>query len=295
MLVILNLFAILTYLSQPGKPSVPVIRKLIQGDTTGIDIVVSYAESTAKIEIQPAPYPVIKNSNKPEIFKDPTIYESDAFYPGNPYSFSYLGKRRGIKYYILEVHPYLYNPIKNKIRYAESIDIKGIEVLKYKKQEDTDTLLVVTPPEFFSQLDYFLFYKKVSGFKVETLIIESDWDTADIRNEIKEIKPDYLILVGDVSKIPAFSELLYIPGIGSNHRFTDLYYACVDSGFMPDMFYGRLSVENTQELSSMISKILNYDSLNSQWRNAAFFMATDDPDPYFYTLSENTQKYSMTI
>lgn len=291
MLILFNLITASLSLLNPGKPSVPIIRKLIRGDTTGIDIVVSYAESTAKIEIQPAPYPVIKNSNEPEIIKDPTVYESDAFYPGSPHSFFYLGKRRGIKYYILEVHPYLYNPVKNKIRYAESIDIRGIEVSKYKKQEDIDTLLIVTPFEFLSSLNYFLFYKRICGFSVETLVTASSWDINDIRNEISLRNPDYLLIIGDISRIPAFSEMLYIPGNGGDHRLTDLYYACSDSDYIPDIFYGRISVDDVNELSDVIDKILNYDSLNYSWRNKAFFMASDDAT--WYTLAEMTQNYSM--
>ncbi len=293
MWILFNLITVSLSLLKPGKPSVPVIRKLIQGDTLGINIVVTYSESTTKIEIPPAPYPVLNKSNKPIIFRDPSVYEKDAFYPERPYKFYYLGRRRGVKYFILEVHPYQYNPVKRTARYARSIDIKGLEAKKLKKQQDKDTLLVVTPPEFLSSLDYFLFYKKVSGFTVETLIVESDWEIADIRSRIIGKNPNYLILIGDISKIPAFSELLYIPGTGSDHRLTDLYYACTDSGFIRDMFYGRLSVENTQELSSVISKIINYDTLNLPWRKAAFFMASNDPA--WYTLAENTQKYSIEI
>jgi hypothetical protein len=291
MWILFNLITTSLSLVNPGKPSVPVIRKLIQGDTTGIDIVVSYAESTAKIEIPPAPYPVLKKSNKPMIFRDPSVYEKDAFYPERPYKFYYLGRRRGVKYFILEVHPYLYNPVKNKIRYAESIDIRGTEVLKYKKQEDKDTLLIVTPLEFLPSLNYFLFYKRICGFSVEILVTDPSWDINDIKNEISLRNPDYLLIIGDISKIPAFSEMLYIPGNGGDHRLTDLYYACSDSDYIPDIFYGRISVDDVNELSDIIDKILNYDSLNYSWGNKAFFMASDDAT--WFTLAEMTQNYSM--
>ncbi|MCK4572422.1 hypothetical protein KAT89_05840, partial [candidate division WOR-3 bacterium] len=86
MWVLINLFAGLTSLMYPGKPSVPVIRRLIQGDTTGITISITYAETAAKIEIQPAPYPVMKGSKPGMPFKDPSVYENDAFYPEKSYS-----------------------------------------------------------------------------------------------------------------------------------------------------------------------------------------------------------------
>jgi hypothetical protein len=291
MWVLINLFAGLISLMYPGKPSVPVIRRLIQSDTIGIEVSITYAESTAKIEIPPAPYPVRKGSKNGELIKDPSVYENDAFYPERPYLFIYLGMRRGIKYYILEVHPYQYNPIKRKVRYAESIEIKGIEKIKIPKQKDADTLLVVTPSKFLSTLDYFLFYKRVCGFIVETFVVESYWDTTRIREEIIARHPDYLLLVGDISEIPAFPRVLYIPGDGYRHRWTDLYYACRDYDYIPDMYYGRLSVESTQELSDIIDKIINYDSLNASWKSRAFFMASGDIA--WHTLTEMTQNYSM--
>jgi len=273
----------------PGKPRVPVIRRLISGDTTGITISIAYAESTAKFEIPPAPYPISKGSKPGALIKDPTVYEKDAFYPEKPYSFHYIGMRRSKRYYTLEIHPYQYNPIKKRVRYAKSIDIKGIGKIESNKERDADTLLIVTPEKFLSTMDFLIFYKEVCGFTVETLVVEPSWGIARIREEIISWQPDYLLLVGDTSEIPAFQRVLYIPD--NDFIFTDLYYACVDSDYLPDMYYGRLSVENTQELRNIIKKIINYDSLKATWKSRAFFIASSEPT--WHSLAEETHKYSM--
>ncbi|MEA1913106.1 MAG: C25 family cysteine peptidase [candidate division WOR-3 bacterium] len=291
MLVFITLLTGLTLLSSPGKPRVPVIRKLIQGDTNFITIRINYAESTTTKEIPPAPYPVRKGSKPKQVRKDMSVYKKDAFYPEKNYSFYYLGKRRKNPYWILEIHPYQYNPVKKKVRYATSAEIKRIQGRKTLKEENRDTLLIVGPKEFLSSLDYFIFYKKVCGFMVETLITQTSWETTRIRNEIISRLPDYLLLVGDISYIPAFQRIPYIPDTGEDPRWTDLYYACTDFDYVPDMFYGRLSVESLSELQNIIQKIINYDTLQADWKRKAFFMASNDIDQH--TLVEEAQIYSM--
>ena len=288
--MIIFLFSISTLMS-PGKPRVPVIRELIQGDTIGITILIEYAESTAKEVIPPAPYPVRKGTTPRIPYRDPLVYEKDAFFPATPYSFFYLGRKRGVPYYILEVHPYQYNPIKNKIRYAEKIDIKKSEKSIPITKNGKDTLLIVAPEGFFPTMKDFIFYKRLLDFTVDTLIVQPSWDTTRIREEILQRVPDYLLLVGDVSQIPAFYRTLYMPEVGNDPRYTDLYYACVDSDFIPDMYYGRMSVGDTIELRDILNKIIGYDSLAGYWKGRAFFMASNDS--WYHTLAEETQIYSM--
>lgn len=291
MWIFISLIPGLLPLSSPGKPIVPVIRKLIRGDTTNIAVSITYAESTAKMEIPPAPYPVRKDSKFGETFKDPSVYNRDAFYPARPYVVYYLGKRRDIPYYILEVHPYQYNPMKKIIKYAKSIDIKGERNTQPLKEKNIDTLLIVTPQKFLSALDYFIFYKSLLGFAVDTIVIQPLWDQDTIREEISKIQPDYLLLVGDTGDVPGFVKELYIPEWGNDERTTDLYYACTDSDYIPDMYYGRMSIEDTTELCNLIKKIINYDSSQTSWNGRAFFMASNDAA--WHSLVEETHIYSM--
>ena len=64
--------------------------------------------------------------------------------------------------------------------------------------------------------------------------------------------PTFLVLVGDVAQIPNTTG-------SASHKVTDLYYGSVDNDYFPDMFYSRMSAENTSQLTSIINKILQYE------------------------------------
>ena len=65
--------------------------------------------------------------------------------------------------------------------------------------------------------------------------------------------PSFVVLVGDPATMPASA-------IGSSsNKVTDLYYASVDGDYFPEMYYGRLSARNTQELQNQLDKILYYE------------------------------------
>jgi hypothetical protein len=64
--------------------------------------------------------------------------------------------------------------------------------------------------------------------------------------------PTYLLLVGDVAQIPAFS--------ASGH-YTDMYYCEFDGGgdYVPEMFFGRFSATNVTQLQPQIDKTLMFE------------------------------------
>ncbi len=64
--------------------------------------------------------------------------------------------------------------------------------------------------------------------------------------------PTFVIMVGDPATMPASAN-----GSATN-SVTDLYYASVDGDMFPEMYYGRLSARNVQELQNQIDKILYY-------------------------------------
>lgn len=66
--------------------------------------------------------------------------------------------------------------------------------------------------------------------------------------------PSFILFVGDVQQIPAFSST------EQNSHVTDLNYACWTSGDnIPDCYYGRFSATNASQLAPQISKTLMYE------------------------------------
>ncbi len=125
--------------------------------------------------------------------------------------------------------------------------------------------LIVTAPEFKEELKEFIKWKTLKGFNV---ILAS---TDEIGKKAKDIKdwiqtqynsataddpaPTFLLLVGDTEQIP---ESKWGDDSG---KVTDLYYACMDGAkdILPDIYYGRLSARNNEQLKNMIDKTLYYE------------------------------------
>lgn len=126
-------------------------------------------------------------------------------------------------------------------------------------------MVVVAHSMFRGQLDEFIAWKKRKGFLVD-LVYTDDPNvgstTTSIRNYLKGLydnatesapAPTFLLLVGDVAQIPAFS------GTTGSH-VTDLYYACWTAGDdIPDCYYGRFSATNASQLTPQIEKTLLYE------------------------------------
>ena len=70
--------------------------------------------------------------------------------------------------------------------------------------------------------------------------------------------PSYVLLIGDSDLVmPVEGD----PGPGVHPIIeTDLYYVTVDGAdYFPDMFIGRMSADNTQQVTDMVDKIINYE------------------------------------
>ena len=149
----------------------------------------------------------------------------------------------------------------------------------WNKQKNTRTLtttstplkyLIISDPNFQPELQPFIEWKTKEGYKVTCKYTnEIGTTTGDIKNYIENVymsasandpAPSFVLFVGDVELIPTF-----IFGSQGNafpyQRRTDLYYFTMDGAgdFIPDMYYGRLSVSTPPQLTAAINKIITYE------------------------------------
>ena len=123
-------------------------------------------------------------------------------------------------------------------------------------------MLIVSHRDFEATLEPFIEWKTQQGFFLTVAYTDEIGTTAAaiknwIHGQYNNATPDdpaptFLVLVGDPGKLPA-SQI----GTASN-QVTDLYYASVDGDYFPEMYFGRLSARNTQELQNQLDKILYY-------------------------------------
>ncbi len=139
--------------------------------------------------------------------------------------------------------------------------------------------LIIVPDEFYDNVLPLAAWKERKGF---TVWVKKTSETGTTKEQIQTyIKnaydtwdpvPSYVLLVGAISKIPAFVN----PGTPC---VTDHPYACVDgTDFLADLFVGRLPAANASELDVMVAKILGYEATpyvaDTSWYHRALMVGT---------------------
>ncbi len=156
--------------------------------------------------------------------------------------------------------------------YSPAFDNAFSEVINYKSYKDTlistypVKYVIIADPIFRGQLDEFIKWKIQKGFNVITAYTDDPNvgnTTTSIKTYLQDLytnatptdpAPSFVLFVGDVDQIPAFS------GTTGSHP-TDLYYCEYDGGsdYFPELYYGRFSANNTAELKPQIDKTLEYE------------------------------------
>ncbi|MGD9379223.1 MAG: C25 family cysteine peptidase [candidate division WOR-3 bacterium] len=277
--------------------------------------------------IMPALAPVLKMpGEKPVLVIDDKTYDQNAFYPEAIASIEGDDFMRGHRLAVIATNPIQYNPVTGIIRCYTSIELRiefaGGDMIKTREEvlqsysplfEDFikqrvinysfyDNItkgvlplpihyLIITHNNFQTQVADLARWLKQKGFKVKVANQDSisTWTTNGIETYIdaQNPQPSYLLLVGDVNGgyMPA-------PIGGNSNKVTDLYYAETDgSGYLPDIFYGRLSVETAAHITTIVQKILKYEKADlpnmADWFKKDAFLAGNDN----YTVSEGTHNY----
>jgi hypothetical protein len=156
--------------------------------------------------------------------------------------------------------------------------------------------LIVVGDDLYEAIQPLVDWKRLLGFQV-TLVKASQAgsDKIEIKDYVKnayenwDIPPTFLLLVGDVDRIPTYD----VGGIT-----TDLYYTTMSPGdYFPDIQIGRLSAADPVELAGVVEKIVEYEKglwdLEDQWTRRGYFMASNDS--WYHGVAEGTQDYSMHL
>ncbi len=153
--------------------------------------------------------------------------------------------------------------------------------------------LIITPADFYPALANLVSWKTQKGFHVTVAQVPAIGTTKEeIKNYIQNaydtwtIPPTYVLLVGDVEYLPAWT--------GSySSTTTDLYYVNMDTDDFADIFRGRLPAKNLSEVEGMVNKILYYEnpaSSDRDWMKKVCFIAASDLNGF----AERTHDYVMS-
>jgi hypothetical protein len=184
-------------------------------------------------------------------------------------------------------HPIFDRSLKRTLlnyrRYAEK-DVPALPIGYLIIVDDTYYNQVLPLAEWKEQKGFDVMVTKVSQISPQTAsgikaYIEDAYDTWPV-------PPLYVLLVGDVGDIPAFTG-------SSSGTETDLPYADMSGSYFPELRMGRFSVNSTTEAAAVVNKTLDYertDLSTLSWFDDAVFMASYDN----YTVSEGTHNWVIS-
>ncbi len=226
-------------------------------------------------------------------------YQTRALATAPEASIEVQGTMRGIRIGSLLVNPVSYNAASNTLRvfndieveinfegadYAENermlvntyspyFDIVYKQMFNYRQILDVYSdhpdlmaypvhMMVIAPENYLGTLQPWVNWKIQKGFDVEVYTTAQAGSTYSAIRSFVQNKyntgvsagetPTFLILAGDVAQVPNTTG-------NQSQKVTDLYYGSVDNDDFPDMFYSRMSAENTTQLTAIINKVLQYE------------------------------------
>jgi hypothetical protein len=160
---------------------------------------------------------------------------------------------------------------------------------------DRADLLIVVYDDFYEEILPLAEWRHQTG--LETKIVK--WSTigsssGDLRNYLEnaydnwDLPPSFLLIVGDADHIPVnyFNTHPY----GGGQTGTDLWYTAYGAqDYYPDIHAGRISVDNENELTTYVNKVLDYcknPDTSTNWFNRVLLAAAEEYGRYFVWGSE---------
>jgi hypothetical protein len=216
------------------------------------------------------------------------------------------GKMRGISIARVQFSPFRYNEERNELTVYYSIEFKlepeyytpkdvGLRSEPFRRalapvivddsrselkrlvMNEPVTMVILSDTLFRESLQPLVQWKTEKGFRV----IEAYTSDPAVGSNYQEIRnymsssyhqppdgvapPSYLLIVGDVEHVPLSQP---------SGQITDLYYTTFDGegDYLPEIFHGRISVKNSEELTNVVDKIIMYEKF--QFPDPAFLNRT---------------------
>jgi hypothetical protein len=258
------------FLSDPGKPLLPIIHKTYRFSNNvridGISCEISEVdEMIISKKIYPCPeekpYNILKNVNTmSEIYEDEEIYSSSAIYPDSWYDYSVhcgLDEKNNPRTFVkVNIYPIRYSPSNSKLYILDSIniDIKYFDpgVKNDISAKDSYDLVIIAPSYFTDGLESFVEHKNNHGMKTILKTTEEIYNEYQGRDPPEQIKYfikyaketydiTYVLLAGGL-KSYIFAKDRDDINQGSKHWYVPVRYANIrhsdEKSCISDLYYG---------------------------------------------------------
>ncbi|WP_456484750.1 C25 family cysteine peptidase [Desulfurobacterium sp.] len=181
----------------------------------------------------------------------------------------------------------------------------GISVENVYMPENAADLLIIVPDDLYDSIIPLALHHIRQGMitKVVTLSQIGSSTAEGIREYIRtaynswEIPPSFVLIVGDADMVPTFYK--HVHPYENIHTAADVYYGEMDiigqdSIPMVDVFNGRISVDDAQQLGIVVHKIIKYEedpATPYDWLNSMLLAAYNESGRYFVYTSEAIYNY----
>ena len=151
---------------------------------------------------------------------------------------------------------------------------------------DAEAVIIVCPPDFLTAFAPWIEYRQKQGYHI--VHVDGRLTSVEILSTIRKYairkSVSYVVLVGDADlqmalypairkvSVPTFvvaSEINAELGV-EGHIATDNPYGDLNGDFVPDVAVGRISVDTPEQLSLVVKKIIDYESMprSGEWRRS---------------------------
>jgi hypothetical protein len=324
-----------------GKPRLPIFSKTFELPWGTDEIIVKNSVSEIKSnllidKIEPVPvfYSLDDGFMTSEIKFNSDIYDSNNYYP--TYWLKYK-KGAGINedgnhvlFISFDIYPIKYKPKDNLIQYINSIDIEISYELPKETFFDSNVydLIIINPSEFSSNITPLIEHKNNHEIKTKMITLEEIYNSFNGRDNAEKIKYfikyaiedwgiKYVLLIGDIKKIPIRSTKAMFFDDLDDDLLSDLYYADIynesfefcnwdgngnntfgevifnydywppeitdidNVDLYPDVYLGRLPCSNSEEVDIIVNKIITYEetTYNQIWFKKIILVGGDTFPP----------------
>ena len=178
---------------------------------------------------------------------------------------SFLNREAGVN----ELNIYSKNSISNRVQKIYKRRYLNYNTTKYISKGQDGSMLIISPTEYFDELEPFISWKRKSGIEIDLVDIATIGNNQiSIYNYVRSYynqNPDflYLLLVGDHEKVAAYNAGMTsnMPSYPNEVKWSDAKYGLVSNSndWYPDIYVGRFSPSDISTLNTMIQRNLEYE------------------------------------
>lgn len=279
-----------------GAPEVPTLARsiIIDGSSKPVMRLIDSAYVDYDMVVAPSKgilYRDVDPATVPYEFSD--VYNQDNFYPGEISTLGSAYIMRNHRGVAVSFNPFQYNPVTNVLRVYTSIkvavhnsfetgeniltrSVKSVNAFeqvyknhflnydtnRYEPLVDQGSILVIAPQNYFSTMQPYVDWKNQKGIKTEMVDVATIGNNG---NSIKTYIQNYYDTHDDFAFVQIAGDAPQVATLSSGGGGADPMYSLVaGNDNYPDIFIGRFSAENTNELLTQVERTINYErDLNS--------------------------------